>query len=140
MQHFLRTKLGTLALLLSLVAVFAGCSGEVPPTVAPSGDTGVQVTMTTDPEPARAGTVTLTFTIQDAGGHPITDSDAQVHITGDMPSMGHGGLEGDATYMGDNKWQVRGRLAMGGEWRIMVRIDRNGTLLTQREFRIQARG
>jgi hypothetical protein len=96
--------------------------------------------MTTDPNPARAGTITITLAIQDAAGEPVTDSDAQVHIVVDMPSMGHGGLEGDATYMGEGNWQVRGRLSMGGEWRITVQISRNGALLTQREFRVQADG
>jgi hypothetical protein len=137
MKHFLRMKLILLAFLPGLVA---GCGGEAPPTLTPSGDTGVQITMTTDPDPARAGTVTLTFAIQDAASKPVTDADTQVHVTGDMPSMGHGGLEGDATYMGEGKWQVRGRLSMGGEWRIIVKIDRNGALLTQREFRVQAQG
>jgi hypothetical protein len=131
-----------LVLMLGLVSLLSGCAGlgEAPPTATPSGDTGVAVTMATDPDPAQAGTITLTFAIQDAAGNPITDADTQVHVTGDMPSMGHGGIEGDATYVGEGKWQVRGRLSMGGEWRITVRVDRNGTVLTQREFRIQARG
>lgn len=128
-----------LILLPVLTFAFAGC-GESPPTATPSGDTGVQITMTTDPNPARAGTITLTFEIQDSTGKPITDADTQVHVEGDMPSMGHGGLKGDATYMGENKWQARGRLSMGGEWRIIVTVKRNGALLTEREFRVQTGG
>jgi len=141
MQHFRWMRRASLLTLLALGALLAACGDAAPPpTATPSGDTGVQVTLTTDPAPARAGTVTLTFGVTDAAGAPITDADARVHITGDMPSMGHGGLEGDATYMGEGHWQVRGRLSMGGEWRIIVRIERAGAFLTQREFRVQAGG
>ncbi|MFL5732162.1 MAG: FixH family protein [Chloroflexia bacterium] len=128
------------ALLLGLAAIASGCGGESPPTMTPGGDAGVEITMSSDPDPARAGTVTLTFGIQDAAGKPVTDAGTQVHVVGDMPSMGHGGLEGDATYMGDGKWQVRGRLSMGGEWRIVVKVNRDGKLLAEREFRVQASG
>lgn len=133
-----RLRVGlALAVLLGLLTA---CGGDTPPPATPEGDTGVQITLTTDPTPAKAGTVTLTFDIHDAAGQPITDADSQVHVVGDMPSMGHGGLEGDATHIGDGKWQARGRLSMGGEWRILVTVTRNGTLLTRRDFRIKAGG
>lgn len=124
--------------LLTLIAGLLVACGDAPPTAAPSGDTGVQITLTTDPDPARSGPVTLTLVIRDAAGQPITDADSQVHITGDMPSMGHGGIEGNATHMGDGKWQAKGRFSMGGEWRLVVTVTRNGTELTKREFRVQA--
>lgn len=96
--------------------------------------------MTTDPAPARSGPVTLTFVIRDTAGQPITDADSQVPITGDMPSMGHGGIEGAATPQGDGKWQAKGRFSMGGEWRLRVPVTRNGTQRTRREFRVRAGG
>ena len=141
MRHFRWIWRAPVPALLAVVALLAACGDAAPaPTATPSGDTEVQVTLTTDPAPARAGTVTLTFGVTDASGAPITDADARVHVTGDMPSMGHGGLEGDATYTGEGHWQVRGRLSMGGEWRITVRIERDGAFLAQREFRVQAGG
>src|SRR5215212_4092694 len=126
---------GILLLLALLTGVLAAC-GDTPPTATPTGDTNVQITMTTDPDPARPGPVTLTFVIRDAAGQPITDADSQVHIVGDMPSMGHGGIEGDATHLGAGKWQAKGRFSMGGEWRLVVTVTRNGTELTKREFRV----
>lgn len=128
---------GVLLWLVCIAALLAAC-GDPPPTAAPSGDTSVQITMTTDPNPARSGPVTLTFVIRDAAGQPLTDADSQVHIAGDMPSMGHGGIEGNATYMGNGTWQAKGRFSMGGEWRLIVTVRRNGIQLTQREFRVQA--
>lgn len=142
MKRFARARFAGVCLLLVVVGalIIAGCSDSMsPPTATPAGDTGVQITMTTDPDPVRAGTITLTFAIQDASGKPVTDTDTQVHVVGDMPLMSHGGIEGDATYMGESKWQVRGRLSMSGEWRIVVKVVRSGSTLTQREFRIQAR-
>ncbi|HUS16129.1 MAG TPA: FixH family protein [Chloroflexia bacterium] len=135
-----RHRLPRLAALLLLLLALAACGGESVPTAAPGGTAGVQITMTTDPAPPRAGNVVLTFAITDAAGNPVTDADGgQVHITGDMPSMGHGGLEGDATHMGNGKWEARGRLSMGGEWRIRAVVNRGGALLASQEFRIQAR-
>jgi len=139
MKSLIARRAGLLGALALLAAVLAAC-GDNPPTAAPSGDPGVQITMTTDPTPARAGSVTLTFVIWDAAGQPITDADSEVHIVGDMPSMGHGGIEGNATHMGDGKWQAKGRFSMGGEWRLVVTVTRNGTELTKREFRVQAGG
>jgi hypothetical protein len=129
--------LGTLGLLVVLGGLLAGC-GDTPPTVAPTGDSSIQITLKTDPDPARPGPVTLTLTILDSAGQRLPDADTQVAIQGDMPSMGHGGLAGNATSMGDGKWQAKGRFSMGGEWRIVVTVTRNGTELTKREFRVQA--
>src|SRR5215203_5951392 len=98
--------LTTLVLLAVLGGLLVAC-GDTPPTAAPTGDSSVQITMTTDPDPARPGPVTLTFTILDNAGQPLPDADTQVAIQGDMPSMGHGGLAGNATYMGDGKWQAK---------------------------------
>ncbi len=129
---------GILLLLVLLTGLLTACGGDSPATATPSGDASVQITLTTDPTPARAGPVTLTLVIRDAAGQPITDADSQVHIAGDMPSMGHGGLEGNATHMGNGTWQAKGRFSMSGEWRLIVTVTRNGTQLTQREFRVQA--
>lgn len=137
MSRLRTARMSGLLILLTMLGGLLSACGDSPATAPATGDTRVQVTMTTDPTPAKAGPVTLIFTIRDAAGQAVTDADSQVHITGDMPSMGHGGLEGNATHMGEGQWQAKGRFSMGGEWRIVVAVTRSGTLLTQREFRVQ---
>ena len=107
---------GVLLRLACIAALGAAC-GDPPPTAAPSDNTSVQITRTTDPNPARSGLVTLTLVIRDAAGRPRTDADSQVHIAGDMPSMRHGGIEGNATQMGNGTGQAKGRFSLSGEWR-----------------------
>ena len=116
--------------LLALVALLAACGDAAPlPTATPSGDTGVQVTLTTDPAPARAGTVTLTFGVTDAAGAPITDADARCTSRAICRAWGTAAWKATRPTWARASWQVRGRLSMGGEWRIIVRIERAGAFL-----------
>ena len=125
---------------LIVAGLLGACEGASPPTATPAGDSGVQIALTTDPAPPRPGPLTLSVRVRDAAGQPVTGADSQVHIKADMPSMGHRGVDGDATDLGGGQWQVRGSLVMGGEWRVVVTVTRHGVLLAQREFRFQAGG
>jgi hypothetical protein len=142
-----RAKLVLSGLLLAIMMAAMSACGEapptatpMPPTATPDSDAEIQVSLVTDPDPAKAGSVLFTLTVLDEAGKPITDADSKVHIVSDMPTMAHPPVEGDATYMGDGKWQAKGRFLMGGEWRVLVTVTRNGELLTTRDIRVDVQG
>src|SRR3954453_4722429 len=130
--HLLRA-----VLLLFVLITLTACETSNPPTATPGGDEGIQVTISTEPSPPKAGNVTVTFTVLDSAGKPVTDADTQVHIKIDMPTMNHRPIVGDATYVGDGKWQAAGLFSMGGEWRALVTVTRNGQTVATREVRMQ---
>src|SRR4051794_16692132 len=78
---------------LAIGGLVVGCA-DVVGTPAAAALEGLRMELTTEPQPPEAGNVTLTLRISDGAGAPVGLEDGQVHIVGDMPSMGHGGIEG----------------------------------------------
>jgi hypothetical protein len=115
-------------LLLVLVAVglttlAAGCNTTPPPPQ--STDTrGMEIILTTDPNPPRPGPVTLIVELKDAEGRPVNGAD--VSVSTGMPSMGHGGPGGQFVEQGGGKYSAQGTFGMGGVWRATITIVQPG--------------
>jgi hypothetical protein len=101
------------------VALLAGCNTTPPPPQ--STDTrGMQITLTTDPNPPHPGPVTIIVELKDAQGRPVTG--ATVSVTTGMPSMGHGGPGGTFVDQGNGTYSARGVFGMGGDWRATITV------------------
>ena len=126
-------RIAALILVLALLASACGDSrGEMgTPAVA----VNMQITVTTDPDPPKPGPVTITVEVKDNSGSPIDD--ATVLLYGGMPSMGHGGIEGELEALGSGKYKGEGTFSMAGRWRLDVDVTREGLPPEKQSFNVE---
>lgn len=85
-----------------------------------SGASGGQISLTTDPNPPRAGKATFIFSVNDTQGNPVDK--AQVAFDLNMTTMNMGKQTGKATSQGNGKYAGMGNLSMSGPWRVSANI------------------
>jgi YtkA-like len=98
-----------------LALVLSGCArgGQELP------DVGVDVAVT--PSPPQLGPATITVTLRDSGGQPITG--ARVELEGNMNHAGMVPVLVRASEMAPGQYQASLEFGMGGDWFILVRAD-----------------
>lgn len=101
-------------LFLATVLFVAGCSRTAPP---PSSVTVTDKQVT--PLPARVGSVTISFSLNDAG-KPV--SGAQVSLEGDMTHAGMAPVFGDAHEASPGHYRGRLTLNMSGDWVVLMHL------------------
>jgi Cu(I)/Ag(I) efflux system membrane fusion protein/cobalt-zinc-cadmium efflux system membrane fusion protein len=99
--------------------------------------------LTTDPNPARKGSNTLTVKLSGANGQPVAG--AQVSVTffmAAMPAMGMGSMnrtiplpEKSAGLYGGT-----GVLESSGIWQVTVMARQNGQIIASRQLRVNVEG
>ena len=94
-----------------------------------SDDAAINIAYQPDNDPARGGDATVTITLTDGDGSPITD--ATVEITGDMAHEGMTPIAGVGEHTGSGQYVVPLRWTMAGDWIVTVKI----TLTDERHFR-----
>ncbi len=102
-----------LAAMVLLTLVSCGRGGE------DLSDVGVVLAI--EPEPARIGLATITVSLSDAGGQPI--SGAMVGLEGNMNHAGMVPVSAWAQEVAGGKYQADLEFTMGGDWFILVRAD-----------------
>lgn len=128
---------------LALGSILSGCVGKEetvtvtpPSTTAPTAEpakgsalgTEVQgehyaIKLETEPAEPKVGKVKFTATIL----HHGTPTDAaKVKIVTTMPSMGHGGPEGDMKHVGAGVYTAELDLPMEGEMQAKISVDQEG--------------
>jgi len=107
-------------------ALLAACSGKT--TQSP-----LSVTLSFAPNPPVKGFDTLTVTVRDANGNPITG--ARVRIKTTMPSMSMSGPTFVLTDNGTGRYAVRGNLQYATTWVFDVTSTANGAAGTARVAR-----
>ena len=115
MNNVLRA--GTSRLLVGLILVLAivSCSRgarELP-------DVGVELAIA--PEPPQLGPATVTVTLTDSGGAPI--SGASVELEGNMSHAGMVPVLGRAAEVAPGRYQAELEFTMAGDWFILVRAE-----------------
>ena len=115
MNNMLRA--GTSRLLVGLILVLAivSCSRgarELP-------DVGVELAI--EPEPPQLGPATVTVTLTDSGGAPITG--AGVELEGNMSHAGMVPVFGQAPEVAPGRYQAQLEFTMAGDWFILVRAE-----------------
>ena len=79
----------------------------------------VGVALAIEPEPARIGLASITVSLSDAGGQPI--SGAIVELEGNMTHAGMVPVSAQAWEARDGQYQADLEFTMGGDWFILVR-------------------
>jgi hypothetical protein len=119
----------TLLVFLAMVGV-SGCAAPAPAASGP-----VQVTLTTNPNPAAStGETELVIEVKDSAGKAI--SGATVQVTADMLSHSMGALEGPATDQGSGRYATKVPFGMAGDWAITVEVRQGDTVLATQDFTI----
>lgn len=95
-------------------------SGHTPGSVSNGTVNGMHVTYAADRDPAVAGDGTVTITLADADGQPITDAAVAIHA--DMAHHGMLPVTGEGEHTGDGHYLVPVRWTMMGEWEVTVTI------------------
>lgn len=101
-----------------------------------AGASGDQISLTTDPNPPRAGKATFIFSVNDAQGNPVDN--AQVAFDLNMTTMNMGKQTGTATSEGNGKYAVMGNLSMRGPWRVSSNITMPDGSKLSRDFIVNA--
>jgi hypothetical protein len=81
----------------------------------------VTVELTIEPSPPQIGPATITVSLRDAGGRPI--SGAQMDLEGNMSHAGMVPVFAPATEVEPGLYQADLEFTMGGDWFILVRAD-----------------
>ena len=81
----------------------------------------VAVELVIEPAPPQIGPATLTVTLRDASGQPI--SGAVVELEGNMSHAGMVPVTAQASEVAPGRYQASLEFTMGGDWFILVRAD-----------------
>ncbi len=89
----------------------------------PSGTAGSgngDISLLTNPNPARTGKTTLIVSVKDKDGKSVDN--AKVNFTLNMTSMNMGTQQGSATSQGNGQYAADGNFSMGGPWKISTQV------------------
>jgi hypothetical protein len=90
-----------------------------PDSATNTADTDVNIAYAPDHDPARVGGDSVTITLTDANGQPITD--AVVEVMGNMAHAGMMPISGKGTHTENGKYAVPLRWTMAGAWQVTVK-------------------
>lgn len=117
------------ALSLCASAFLIGCGKTAEP--AP----GLVMRHEVSPQPPRGGPATITLSLSDAAGKPI--SGARINLEGNMSHPGMAPVFGVAREMEAGRYQASIEFTMGGDWIVLVKADLPNGQKLEREFEVK---
>jgi membrane fusion protein, copper/silver efflux system len=126
-----------------LRAATTGYAAKVPPSPAATPSASrPSIELTTLPDPLKAGPATLTATVRQADGTPITDAAVTVVFAmAAMPSMNMPAMRSEAQLGGVGNGAYRGPvdILMTGRWDVTVIVTRGGERVGSKQLTLIAR-
>ena len=110
------------------------------PAAAPATG-GVEVTLTTQPDPPKMGETTFEAMVMQ-GGQPVTDADVSVELfMAAMPSMNMAEMKNSVPlkHDGNGRYRGAGNVMMVGSWDATVSVKRGGQEIGSRKVAIVAK-
>lgn len=92
-----------------------------PPDSNTPDDPAITIIYQPDNDPVIGGDATISITLTDAEGRPITD--AIVEVRGDMAHEGMMPITGEGEHEGDGEYLVPLRWTMAGDWQVRVSVQ-----------------
>ena len=125
----------TLTLLTGLLIALAACTGSSssPPNGESGTPDGIDVSLTTVPDPPVNGGVELVASVMDAQGQPIED--AGVFFMARHTEMAGMYTDGQGIAQGQGRYSIVTDLTMSGPWKVTVQVNQGG-LRTVKEFNL----
>lgn len=102
---------------------------------------GLDIALTSKPNPPKLGSNTLEVTVKDASGKPVTDADVTVlFYMAAMPAMKMPEMRTTATlkHQKDGHYAGNGQVAMAGKWDVTVTVKRSGKEIGSKQFPVTA--
>jgi hypothetical protein len=117
---------------------------EMPPPVAgtPVATDTLEIALTSQPDPPRAGDNTFEVTVRQPTGEPVADATVQVVLfMPAMPSMNMPAMRSQATLLPAGEGRYRGTVDVGmsGRWDVTITVVRDGQTIGRAERAIVAR-
>ncbi len=110
-------------------------------TSAGAAQTGVDITLRTNPDPVRTGDNTFeVMVMQD--GQPVTDATVSTEFyMPAMPSMNMPEMrtKTDLTHAGNGMYRGNGQVTMAGDWDVTVTVMRGGQEIGRRTVKLTAK-
>jgi len=100
----------------------------------------LQITLRTEPDPAKVGDNMLRVRVMDAGGAPVTDASVRIKIS--MPAMGSmAPMSSEATlsHQGNGEYAGPLNIPMAWTWQTAVTVERGGLVVGSKQMSITAR-
>jgi hypothetical protein len=116
---------------------------SAPAASAPAGaaQTGMDITLKTNPDPVRMGDNTFeVMVMQD--GKPVTDATVSTEFyMAAMPSMNMPEMrtKTDLAHVGDGTYRGKGQVTMAGNWDVTVTVMRGGQEIGSKEITLTAK-
>jgi len=124
----------------------AALEGYAPTLGEPAGGpaimAGLQIDLTSEPSPPRAGPTTFVVSVRDEAGAPVADADVTLLLyMPPMPSMNMPAMRSEGTLSNAGAGQYRGTVdvLMSGRWDATVTVARDGARLGARQLTMVAR-
>jgi YtkA-like len=102
---------------------------------------GLDITLTTDPDPVRTGENVYEVVVKDRG-KPVADASVSTEFfMAAMPSMNMPEMRNktDLTHVGQGVYRGTGQIIMGGNWDVTVKVMRGDREIGRRKFTTTAR-
>lgn len=125
----------TLILLAGLLFALTACteSSSSPPNGESETSDGMNVSLTTVPDPPVNGSIELVASVMDAQGQPIED--AGVFFMASHTDMAGMYTDGQGVAHGQGRYSIVIDLGMSGPWKVTVQVNQGG-LRTVKEFNL----
>ena len=125
-----------ISVLVMLPFLLSACGGQATTSAETTPAKQVNITVGSNPTPARMGDAELVFTITDSSGNPIEG--ARVDVSADHTDMMGMGMSGPATEQGGGKYAIKANFSMSGTWKLTVYVRKNGLDYNEDiEFKVQ---
>lgn len=109
-----------------MTITLVSCRQQVPS----AAETGIQITMSLDPETPTVGDAILHITVTDADGNPIDD--ATINVRGDMSHAGMTPVIRQVAMGSGGEYEIPFEWTMAGDWFIEVTVTLpDGTSATE---------
>lgn len=113
------------------------------PASEPAGapQTGMDITLTSNPDPVRMGDNTFDVKVMQ-DGKPVTDATVSTEFyMAAMPSMNMPEMrtKADLAHVGDGTYRGKGQVTMAGTWDVTVRVVREGQEIGSKRITLTAK-
>lgn len=131
-----------MATLVVAVACGSGSTeGERVGSASVPAQPGIEMTLTTTPDPVQTGDNTFEVMVRE-DGKPVTDATVSTEfVMAAMPSMNMPEMrtKTDLTHAGAGMYRGQGQVTMAGNWDVTVRVLRNGQEIGSKKMTLTAK-
>jgi uncharacterized GH25 family protein len=127
-----------------IVAVACGSGspeGERVGSASVPAQAGMEMTLTTTPDPVQTGDNTFEVMVRE-DGKPVTDATVSTEFyMAAMPSMNMPEMrtKTDLTHAGNGMYRGKGQVTMAGDWDVTVRVMRSGQEIGSKKMTLTAK-